>query len=103
MLVLGLTLADLDSYPDEQRQQAEFLMAAQSLGAAAQNVMLTAHAYGLASCWMCAPLFCPEVVRDALELPPDVIPQALITLGYPALEPPLREKKPLGEIVLLDL
>jgi F420 biosynthesis protein FbiB-like protein len=103
VLVLGLTLVDLDIYPDQQRQQAEFLMAAHSLGAAAQNVMLTAHAYGLASCWMCAPLFCPEVVREALELGPDVIPQALITLGYPALEPPPREKKPLGEIVLLDL
>ena len=26
---------------------------------------------GLAACWMCAPLFCPEVVRRALELPAD--------------------------------
>jgi F420 biosynthesis protein FbiB-like protein len=102
-LVLGLTLADLDSYPDPARQQAEFLMAAHSLGAAAQNVMLTAQAYGLASCWMCAPLFCPEVVREALALPSEVIPQALITLGYPALEPPPRQKKPLDQIVLLDL
>lgn len=101
-LVLGLTLRDLDSYPDQHRQQAELLMAAHSLGAAAQNILLTARAYGLAACWMCAPLFCPEVVREALELPADVIPQALLTLGYPAVEPPPRPKRPLAEIVLLD-
>src|SRR5205085_4393611 len=76
VLIISLTWADLDVYPDEQRQEAERLMAAHSLGAAAQNMMLTAHAHGLASCWMCAPLFCPAVVRDALELPPSVIPQA---------------------------
>ncbi len=103
VLILGLTWSDIDTYPDQRRQEAEHLMAAHSLGAAAQNVMLTAHAHGLASCWMCAPLFCPGVVREALDLPAEVIPQALITLGYPALEPPPREKRPLAEIVLLDL
>ena len=101
-LIISLTWADLDTYPDDKRQQAEHLMAAHSLGAAAQNIMLTAHAHGLASCWMCAPLFCPGVVREALELPAEVVPQALITLGYGALEPPVRERRPLEELVLLD-
>ena len=101
-LIISLTWADLDTYPDDKRQQAEYLMAAHSLGAAAQNIMLTAHAHGLASCWMCAPLFCPAVVREALELPAEVVPQALITLGYGALEPPVRERRPLEELVLLD-
>jgi coenzyme F420-0:L-glutamate ligase / coenzyme F420-1:gamma-L-glutamate ligase len=101
-IVIGLTWADLDTYPDERRQAAEHLMAAHSLGAAAQNVMLTAHVHGLASCWMCAPLFCPEVVREALDLPPDVVPQALITLGYAAINPPVRERRPLDELLVLD-
>jgi coenzyme F420-0:L-glutamate ligase/coenzyme F420-1:gamma-L-glutamate ligase len=102
-LIISLTWADLDLYPDEQRQAAERLMAAHSLGAAAQNIMLTAHAHGLASCWMCAPLFCPDVVRQALELPAEVVPQALITLGYAADEPPVRERRPLEELLLLDV
>jgi F420 biosynthesis protein FbiB-like protein len=102
VLILSLTWEDLDVYPDEQRQAAERLMAAQSLGAVAQNVMLTAHSFGVASCWMCAPLFCPDVVREALELPPQVVPQALLTLGYPAVVQPVRERRPLSELVLLD-
>ena len=43
------------------------------------------------------------VVREALALPAEVIPQALITLGYGALEPPVRERRPLEELVLLDI
>lgn len=102
VIIIALTYADLDTYPDQRRQAAERLMAAHSLGAAAQNLMLTAHAHGVASCWMCAPLFCPDVVRAALELPPEIDPQALITLGYPASAPPARERRPLEELVLLD-
>jgi F420 biosynthesis protein FbiB-like protein len=102
VLILALSYSDLDEYPDPRRQQAERLMAAHSLGAAAQNLMLTAHAHGLASCWMCAPLFCPEIVGSALGLPTDVEPQALITVGYPSVDPPAREKRPIREIILLD-
>ena len=101
-LIISLTFADLDTYPDARRQEAERLMAAHSLGAAAQNIMLTVHTYGLASCWMCAPLFCPDVVRAALDLPSDVVPQALITVGYSAVEPPIRERRPLEDLILLD-
>jgi F420 biosynthesis protein FbiB-like protein len=70
-------------WPDQRRQRAEELMFVQSLGAALQNLMLAAHARGLGSCWLSAPLFCPEAVRLALDLPPDFQPQALIALGYP--------------------
>ena len=59
-------------------------MAAQSVAMAGQNVLLAAHALGLGACWLCAPLFCPEVVRETLALPLDWQPQGLITAGYPA-------------------
>jgi coenzyme F420-0:L-glutamate ligase/coenzyme F420-1:gamma-L-glutamate ligase len=91
----------LDEYPDAARQQAETLMAAHSLGAALQNVMLAAHANGLASCWMCAPVFCSDVVRDALGLPHHLIPHAIVTIGYPARPPRARERPPLDQIVVL--
>ena len=61
-------------------------MAVQSVALACQNLLLAAHAHGLGACWMCAPLFVPELVRDTLDLPQTWEPQALITLGYPAEE-----------------
>ena len=59
-------------------------MAQQSMGAALENVMIAAHALGLASYWLSAPLFCPEAVREALALPADYEAQALVVVGYPA-------------------
>ena len=101
VLVGCLYLDPLDEYPDPARRRAEELMAAHSLGTALQNVMLAAHANGLASCWMCAPVFCPEVVRDAVGLDDALIPHALITLGYAAKAPPARERPTLEQIVAL--
>jgi F420 biosynthesis protein FbiB-like protein len=77
-------MADMDRYPDEKRSRNEYLMAVQSTAMAVQNLLLAAHAEGLGACWMCAPLFCPDVVSAELDLPADWQPQALITLGYPA-------------------
>jgi hypothetical protein len=41
---------------------------------------------------MCAPLFAPDVVREALDLPRDWEAQALITVGYPADKGKLKER-----------
>jgi len=100
VVILCTTDERLDRYPDARRQEAERLMAAQSVGAALQNVMLAAHARGLASCWVCAPLFCPETIIACLGLDPRLQPQALLTLGYPAAPPPARERLGLGELVV---
>lgn len=83
-LVLAcLTWEGLDRYPDEQRRGAEWGMALLSLGAAVENLMLAAASSGLASCWVAAPIFCPEEARDALELPAEWHPQALVLVGHP--------------------
>jgi coenzyme F420-0:L-glutamate ligase/coenzyme F420-1:gamma-L-glutamate ligase len=84
-LVLAcMSMVDMDRYPDPKRSAAERLMAVQSTALAVQNLLLAAHAEGLGACWMCAPLFCPDVVSAQLNLPADWEPQALITMGYPA-------------------
>jgi F420 biosynthesis protein FbiB-like protein len=83
-LVLGcLTWEGLDRYPDEARQRAEWGMALLSLGAAVENLMLAATGTGLASCWVAAPIFCPEEARDALSLPQSWLPHALVLVGRP--------------------
>ncbi|HEY7832697.1 MAG TPA: TIGR03668 family PPOX class F420-dependent oxidoreductase [Ktedonobacterales bacterium] len=102
LIIPCLYLAELDIYPDAERQAAEATMAVQSLGAAIQNLLLAAFALGLDGGWMCAPLFCPEVVRDALGLDDGLIPHALITLGYAAQDPVRRPRRPLGELIVYD-
>ena len=99
LVVASVSLEEMDDYPDRRRQEAEWLMAVQSTALACQNLLLAAHQYGLAACWMCAPLFVPELVRDALGLPESWYPQALITLGY-AAEEKQRERLPLAERVI---
>ncbi len=100
VLVLAcLSLEDMDKYPDEERQSCERDLAVQSLGAAIQNLLLAAHAYSLGACWYCAPIFCKEVVRQALGLPDEVEPQALITLGYPDEAPKMPLRRPIQEYV----
>jgi len=99
-LVLAcLTLADMDVYPDPLRAQAEHTMAVQSVALACQNLLLAAAAHGLGACWMCAPLFVPDLARRVLDLPADWEPQALITLGYPA-ESKRKERAPLDSRVV---
>jgi F420 biosynthesis protein FbiB-like protein len=84
VIVLCLTMADMDVYPDALRAASEHTMAVQSTAMAGQNLLLAAHALNLGACWMCAPLFCPDVVAASLTLPADWEPQALITVGVPA-------------------
>lgn len=99
LILLCLSMRDMDAYPDARRRAAERTMAVQGTAMAGQNLLLAAHALGLGACWMCAPLFCPEVVVEALDLPPDWQPQGLITLGWPA-QTRSRGRHPLDEVLL---
>jgi coenzyme F420-0:L-glutamate ligase / coenzyme F420-1:gamma-L-glutamate ligase len=100
LVLLCLYSEDLDVYPDAVRQQSETMMAVQSLGAAAENALLAAYSLGLDAGWVCAPLFCPEKVTEALALDPGLIPHALLTLGYAEGDPPKRRgRKSLDELV----
>ena len=83
-----LDLQALDVYPDPQRQLREWQMGVQSVALACQNLLLAAQHLGLAACWMCAPLFCLDLVQSTLDLPPTLEPQALLTIGYPRDDAP---------------
>jgi len=100
IIIPCLYLEELDLYPDAQRQEDEKTMAVQSIGAAIQNMLLMTYDLGLDAGWMCAPLFCPEVVCAALGLDPRLIPQALITVGYAAADPKRRERLPLESLIV---
>lgn len=97
-IVLCLDTASSDAYPDAERQQAEYLMGAQSVALAGGHMLLAAHALGLGGVWMCAPLFAPHAVRQVLDVPSHWQPQALLLFGYPARTPPLRPRRPWSEV-----
>ena len=100
LIVPCLYLGDLDRYPDADRQAAEATMAVQSLGAAVQNLLLSLYAAGVDAGWMCAPLFCPEIVRAALRLDVTLDPHALIAVGYAAAEPKRRPRRPWSDLIV---
>jgi len=87
VIVMCLSMTDMDRYPDERRRQNEWILAAQSVAMAGQNMWLMAHGIGLGMNWVCAPLFVPKLVRQTLALPADWEPVGLMTLGYPAESP----------------
>lgn len=100
LVIPCLWLKDLDVYPDPDRQRAEWVMAVQSLGAAVQDFLLSIYAAGLDAGWMCAPLFCPDVVRETLGLEPGLDPHALIPVGLAASEPVRRPRLPVDDLIV---
>ena len=96
LIVVCLSMVDMDRYPDARRNHHEWVMAAQGTAMAAQNLLLMAHAFGLAACWLCAPLFAPELVGDTLGLPADWEPLGLVTLGKAAKTAPPKSREPLS-------
>lgn len=100
LIIPCLYLEGLDTYPDADRQLAEKTMAVQSLGAAVQNLLLSLYAAGVDGGWMCAPLFCPDVVQAALGLDATLDPHALIAVGYAASDPVRRPRLPLDNLIV---
>jgi len=97
-ILLCLDVSEMDSYPDEKRQQAERMMAIQSVAAAGLQLLLAAHAEGLGGVWACWPLFAQETVREALNLPEKWEPQGMFFVGYSESIPEGRERKNIGNI-----
>ena len=100
VVIACLSMEAMDVYPDERRKTAEYIMAVQGVSMAAQNLLLAAHAEGLGACWLCAPLFTKDEVREELSLPDGWDPQGLIILGYPAEAGKKRPRRPMEEVSL---
>lgn len=98
VILCSLAPDGLVSYPDERRRELEWQMAVQSVGAALQTLFLSAETRGVASCWMAAPMYCPDEVRKALDLPLSYQPQALVLLGYAESPGRVRDRRTLEEV-----
>jgi F420 biosynthesis protein FbiB-like protein len=98
IVVLCADATDMDVYPDNKRKQAEYMMTVQSVANAGTQLLLAIHAEGLGAVWTCSPLFTPDVVRSALELPKTWEPQAMFLVGYADKLPINKELKQLDEV-----
>jgi F420 biosynthesis protein FbiB-like protein len=99
-IVIALSMRDANQYADGRRQNAEHTMAVQGAALAAENLLLAAHAEGLGGCWLCSPLFCPDLVSRELSLPGDWEPSGMVLLGRPAGPAAPRERHPLVEVTV---
>ncbi len=86
--VVIVVCGDTKSIALRYGKRGENLYSIQDTSAAVENILLSAYALGLGTCWVGA--FDEENVKTALGLPEHVRPYALIPVGYPAEDP----KKP---------
>ena len=72
----------------------------QNCAAAITNMLLAAHDIGLGACWIGA--FDEELIRRAINLPTQVIPQAVIPLGYTDEKPSRPPKVRIEHMTFLE-
>lgn len=70
-------------------------------GNATTYLLLALHAVGLGSVWIQA-LRNIDEVKAVISAPTNVIPVAILAVGYPNEQPPTRPRKPLNELVYLN-
>ncbi len=99
VIILCMDETGMDTYPDVDRRRAETAMAVQSTALAGLQLLLAAHAEGLGGVWTCGPLFAPDAVCRALDLPAGWQPQAMFFLGWPKQAAQEKTFKPLEEII----
>lgn len=99
LLAAFVDLTDAHEYPDDRRRTAERDLFVLAAGAALQNLQVVLAAHGFGAAWISSSAFCPDVVRQALDLPASWQPVGLVAVGRPVVVPPERSALELGDVL----
>jgi coenzyme F420-0:L-glutamate ligase/coenzyme F420-1:gamma-L-glutamate ligase len=70
----------------------------QSVASGVAYLLLIVHQMGLGAVWMTGPMQSKGEIEKILKVPAGMDLAALVSIGYPAENPPLRERKPVKEV-----
>jgi nitroreductase len=94
--VVIVVCSDLEKISMKFGKRGETLYASQNTAAAIQNMLLSATALGLGSCWVGS--FDEEEIKAILELPDNLKPMAIIPVGYAAETPQKHDRIPFEHV-----
>lgn len=92
-------VCELRGYRQSTDYLESFLVAAIDAAIAAQNAAVAAESLGLGICYIGAIRNDPHAVVELLELPALTFPVTGMTVGWPAIDPPLRPRLALDAVL----
>ncbi len=98
--VVIVVCADPGRSASRYGERGSRLYCLQDTAAAIQNILLTATANGLGTCWVGA--FDEGRAAETIGAPEGIRPVAIIPVGHPAERPPQRPRRSLDEVTHFD-
>jgi len=95
-----IVCADLKKASLKYQERGEFLYSIQDTAGMITIMMITANDLGLGSCWVRA--FDEEIVKDIVNLPKELRPVGIVSIGYPKERPEKEELIPFERLAWFD-